>query len=258
MSKIENIHGGNLSRPLAASTISYMYGYRRQLPSPHRGVYSRVFVEYGRVTNNGPLMATSVNRPVPQKNFMRRKNMEHKDQSSVKLFSKPLYFLTCYPDGYHSTEMAPKCPDGTVFPNTLCPCSDMKQLNIHQAAYEPSTSQWIRGKDHAIHMQQWMIVFPVENVKHLGSCVYKELVKIADYGAAFFADEYQIFYTIQYTSALAFIRFSMNTVSLQAGKEYTESMAGRQQEYFDYLLDFVLREYGLSIGTDIHILDIFT
>ena len=162
------------------------------------------------------------------------------------------FFDTYYPVGYNSAKMTPKCPNGKMFPNTLCPCPDMKELDIRQAAYKQSPLQWVQGKDHAIHMQQWMIAFPPVYVYRLGNCVYKELIKIADYGAAFFADEYQIFYNIQYTPNFVFIRFGMNTVSLQTGKEYTESMAGRLQEYFDYLSDFVQREYGLLIGTDLY------
>lgn len=169
----------------------------------------------------------------------------------IKHFGEMTFFDTYYPDGYNFAKTAPKCPNGTMFPKTLCPCPDMKKF-IPQAAYEQNHSQWVRGKDHAIHMQQWMIAFPPGYVYHLGNCVYKELVKIADYGAAFFADEYQIFYTIHYAPNFVFIRFAMNTVSLQTGEEYTESMAGHLQEYFDYLSDFVQREYGLLIGTDLY------
>ena len=170
----------------------------------------------------------------------------------IKHFGEMTFFDTYYPDGYNSAKMAPKCPNGTMFPDTLCPCPDMKELNIHKAAYKRDPLQWVRGKDLAIHMQQWMIAFPPVYVYRLGNCVYKELVKIADYGAAFFAGEYEIFYDIQYTQNFVFIRFAMNTVSLRTGEEYTESMAGHLQEYFDYLSDFVDREYGLSIGTDLY------
>lgn len=174
-----------------------------------------------------------------------------KSDSDIKQIGETAFFDTYYPEGYHSAKITPKCPNGTLPPKTSCPCSDMKQ-NIHQATNITDTSQWIRGKDHAIHMEQWMIVFPAKNVKRLGSCVYKELLKIADYGAAFFAGEYQILYTIHYIAGFVYIRLAMNTVSLKTGKEYTESMAGHLQEYFDYLSDFVQREYGLLIIPDIY------
>lgn len=174
-----------------------------------------------------------------------------KSNNEIEHFGELTFFDTYYPVGYNLAKMSPKCPNGTVFPNTSCPCSDMKQ-NIHQATNATSTSQWIRGKDNKIHMQQWIIAFPPVYVHRLGDCVYKELIKIADYGAAFFADEYQIFYTLHYTSNFVFIRLAMNTVSLKTGKEYTESMAGHLQEYFDYLSDFVQREYGLLIGTNLY------
>lgn len=80
--------------------------------------------------------------------------------------------------------MAPKCPNGTMFPKTLCPCLDMKEF-IPQDAYGQDPLQWVRGKDHAIHMQQWMIAFPPVHVYRLGNCVYKELSKIADYSDTF-------------------------------------------------------------------------
>lgn len=169
----------------------------------------------------------------------------------IKHFGEMTFFDTYYPVEYNSAKMAPKCPNGRMFPDTLCPCSDMKEF-IPQVAYKHNPLQWVRGKDHAIHMQQWMIAFPPVYVYRLGNCVYKELVKIANYGAAFFAGEYQISYNIQYTQNFVFIRFAMNTVSLQTGEEYTESMAGHLQEYFDYLSDFVQREYGLLIGTDLY------
>ena len=97
------------------------------------------------------------------------------------------------------------------------------------------------------HTQQWIIRFSPRYIERLGKCAYWELSKIAEYSAAFFADDYQLFYFICFASNSVFISFVMNTIGLKTGKAYTESMAGHFQEYFNYLFEFAQREYGLSI-----------
>ena len=173
--------------------------------------------------------------------------MEYENQMQTKPFGDLFILDTWYPDEHHSAKIASKCPNGTISPTTSCPCMDIMKGYGPRITNEPDVIQRLCEAD-TMYLQEWTILFQSGAVYQLGSCVYKELARIADYGAAFFADEYLVTYKILFESGqdLAGIIFLMFTSSLLTGKEYTESMAGRQQEYFDYLSDFVQREYRLS------------
>ena len=147
--------------------------------------------------------------------------MGERDMAVLRIISAPQKYADslAYQDLLDYGLRAEKTPNHNIGGFAVHPQYAAREMRLVSRAY---------GQDRGIRLRHWIISFDKSEISDV-----RRANQFAQLACRFYADTYQIVYSVHEDSAHLHIHFIMNMISYQDGTRY----AGKKKDFYDYLND---------------------